>query len=41
MDGLAVMRGEEMEKMMQRYEETVPRELRDKMVDIVAGEGDD
>ena len=36
-DGLAVMKGEEREKMMQRYEETVPREVRDKMVDIVAG----
>ena len=36
-DELAVMKGEEKEKMMQRYEETVPREVRDKMVDTVAG----
>ena len=36
-EGLAVMKGEEREKLMQRYEAAVPRELRDKMVDIVAG----
>ena len=34
-EGLAVMKGEEREKMMQMYEAAVPRELRDK--NIVAG----
>ena len=41
MDGLAVMKGEEKGKMMQRYEETVPREVREKMTDSVTGEEDD
>ena len=36
-DGLAVMSEEEKEKMMQKYEETVPREAREKMTDGVAG----
>ena len=36
-DGLAVMSEEEKEKMMQKYEETVPREVREKMTDSVAG----
>ena len=36
-DGLAVMKDEEKEKMMQRYEETVPREVREKMTDSVTG----
>ena len=34
-EGLAVMKGEEREKMMQMYEAAVPRELRDR--NIVAG----
>ena len=38
-EGLAVMKGEEREKMMQMYEAAVPRELRDE--NIVAGKGDD
>ena len=36
-DGLAVMSEEEKEKMMQKYEETVPREVREKMTDKIAG----
>ena len=34
-EGLAVMKGEEREKMMQMYEAAVPRELRDR--NLVAG----
>ena len=36
-DGLAVMSEEEKGKMMQKYEETVPREVREKMTDSVVG----
>ena len=36
-DGLAVMSEEEKEKMMQKYEETVPRGVREKMTGSVVG----
>ena len=36
-DGLAVMNDEDKERMMQRYEETVPREVREGMMDSVTG----
>ena len=32
MEGLAVMKGEERERMMQMYEAAVPRELRDRNI---------